>query len=188
MGLGRSLSQHERRTVFLEECRFLLITVPPMMILVVLTIAGVSYGRTIQVIVLSGVLSLGFLGRRCRTPRWLDWLAARGLGYLRFVRRGPYLGTASAAPARPQPLPSVTDQPVIHGVLVARDDAVTRACHRRNDVPIRAPQMVRRVPRRDRRSLTGSDSQAEDDLFRPEWLTGPIARSCSGPSPCQCAR
>jgi hypothetical protein len=59
---GRPLTRPERWAVFVEECRFLLVAVPPLAILVVLTIAGVSYSRTIQVIVLVGVLSLGFWG------------------------------------------------------------------------------------------------------------------------------
>jgi hypothetical protein len=72
--LGRPLTRHERRAVFVEECRFLLITVPPLAILVVLTIAGVSYTRTILVIVLTGVLSLGVwggvAGRRAGLTGW----------------------------------------------------------------------------------------------------------------------
>ena len=60
---GRPLTRREHRTVFLEECRFLLIAVPPLAILVVLTIAGVSFSRTIQVIVLSGVGLARRLGR-----------------------------------------------------------------------------------------------------------------------------
>jgi hypothetical protein len=74
VALGRPLTRHERRAVFVEECRFLLITVPPLAILVVLTIAGVSYTRTIQVIVLTGVLSLGVwggvAGRRAGLTGW----------------------------------------------------------------------------------------------------------------------
>jgi hypothetical protein len=56
---GRPLTRPERRAVFVEECRFLLVAVPPLIILGLLTIAGVSYSRTIQVIVVIGVLSLG---------------------------------------------------------------------------------------------------------------------------------
>lgn len=71
---GRPLTRREHRTVFLEECRFLLIAVPPLAILVVLTIAGVSFSRTIQVIVLSGVVSLGVwggvAGRRAGLTGW----------------------------------------------------------------------------------------------------------------------
>jgi hypothetical protein len=62
VALGRPLTRRERRAVFVEECRFLLVAVPPLAILVVLTIAGVSYTRIIQVIVLTGVLSLGVWG------------------------------------------------------------------------------------------------------------------------------
>ena len=71
---GRPLTRREHRTVFLEECRFLLIAVPPLAILVVLTIAGVSFSRTIHVIVLSGVVSLGVwggvAGRRAGLTGW----------------------------------------------------------------------------------------------------------------------
>ena len=59
---GRPLTRGERWTVFVEECRFLVVVVPPLAILVVLTLVGVSYSRTIQVIVVTGVLSLGVLG------------------------------------------------------------------------------------------------------------------------------
>ena len=71
---GRPLTRREHRTVFLEECRFLLVAVPPLAILVVLTMAGVSYSRTIQVIVLCGVVSLGVwggvAGRRAGLTGW----------------------------------------------------------------------------------------------------------------------
>jgi hypothetical protein len=74
VALGRPLTRRERRAVFVEECRFLLIAVPPLAILVVLTIAGVSYSRIIQVIVLTGVLSLGVwggvAGRRAGLTGW----------------------------------------------------------------------------------------------------------------------
>ena len=71
---GRPLTRREHRVVFVEECRFLLIAVPPLVILVGLTIAGVSYPRFIQVIVLSGVVSLGVwggvAGRRAGLTGW----------------------------------------------------------------------------------------------------------------------
>ena len=74
VALGRPLSRRERRAVFLEECRFLLVAVPPLAILVVLAIAGISYARIIQVIVLTGVLSLGvwggLAGRRAGVTGW----------------------------------------------------------------------------------------------------------------------
>lgn len=72
--VGRPLTRQERRAVFIEESRFLLVAVPPLIILVVLTIAGVSYARIIQVIVLAGVLSLGvwggMAGRRAGLTGW----------------------------------------------------------------------------------------------------------------------
>jgi hypothetical protein len=74
VALGRPLTRRARRAVFVEECRFLLVAVPPLAILVVLTIAGVSYTRIIQVIVLTGVLSLGVwggvAGRRAGLTGW----------------------------------------------------------------------------------------------------------------------
>jgi hypothetical protein len=72
--LGRPLTLRERRAVLVDECRFLLVAVPPLAILVVLTIAGVSFTRIIQVIVLTGVLSLGVwggvAGRRAGVTGW----------------------------------------------------------------------------------------------------------------------
>jgi hypothetical protein len=74
VALGRKLSKSERQAVFVEECRFLLIPVLPLAILAVLAIAGVSYTRIIQVIVLTGVLSLGVwggvAGRRAGLTGW----------------------------------------------------------------------------------------------------------------------
>ena len=74
VALGRPLSRRERRAVFVEECRFLLVAVPPLAILVLLAIAGISYARIIQVIVLTGVLSLGvwggLAGRRAGVTGW----------------------------------------------------------------------------------------------------------------------
>ena len=42
VALGRPLTRHERRSALTEESRFLLIAVPPLAMLVILTIAGVS--------------------------------------------------------------------------------------------------------------------------------------------------
>jgi hypothetical protein len=54
--------------------RFLLVAIPPLAILVVLTITGVWNTRIIQVIVLTGVLSLGVwggvAGRRAGLTGW----------------------------------------------------------------------------------------------------------------------
>ena len=74
VALGRPLTRRERAAVFVEECRFLLVAVPPLAILVILTIVGVSYTRIIEVIVLTGVLSLGVwggvAGRRAELTGW----------------------------------------------------------------------------------------------------------------------
>jgi hypothetical protein len=62
----------------------LLVAVPPLAILVVLTIVGISYTRIIQVIVFTGVLSLGVwggvAGRRAGLSGWALMLSiASGL-------------------------------------------------------------------------------------------------------------
>lgn len=62
VALGRPLNWRERRSAFVEECRFLVLLVPPVLILVVLTLAGVSYSQIIQVIILTGAASLGVWG------------------------------------------------------------------------------------------------------------------------------
>jgi hypothetical protein len=72
--LGRPLTGTERRTLLADESRFLLILVPPLTILALLTVAGLTYTRIIQVIVATGVLSLGFwgglAGRRAGLTGW----------------------------------------------------------------------------------------------------------------------
>jgi hypothetical protein len=72
--LGRPLTRRERRDALVKESRFLLLVVPPLGILVVLWLVGISYTRIIQVIVVAGVLSLGFwgglAGRRARLTGW----------------------------------------------------------------------------------------------------------------------
>lgn len=72
--LGRPLTSPERRAVMADESRFLLILGPPLGILVVLSLVGMSYERIIQVIVFTGVLSLGVwggvAGRRANLTGW----------------------------------------------------------------------------------------------------------------------
>ena len=74
VALGRPLTWHERRVAFVEECRFLILLLPPVVILIVLRIAGASYTRIIQVIILTGVASLGVwggvAGRRAGLTGW----------------------------------------------------------------------------------------------------------------------
>lgn len=71
---GRPMSRRERRASFVKESRFLLIAVPPLVLLLLLAMAGVSYTRSIQVIIAAGVLSLGFwgglAGRRAGLRGW----------------------------------------------------------------------------------------------------------------------
>ena len=104
VALGRPLTRHERQAVFVEECRFLVVAVPPLAILVGLTIAGVSYTRIIQVIVFTGVLSLGVWGGAAGRA---DRLGAGALDRLRPGSRGHHLGAPGVASARSRALPSV---------------------------------------------------------------------------------
>jgi hypothetical protein len=82
---GRSLTRDERRGLLAAESVFLLWAVPPLVILFVLSAAGFPYSRTIRVIVLAGVVSLGFwgglAGRRSGLTGW-SWVASvlSGLG------------------------------------------------------------------------------------------------------------
>jgi hypothetical protein len=74
VALGRPLTRAERRAVVVEESRFFLVPVPPLVILTVLALVGVSYTHIIHVIVLVGVLSLGLwgavAGRRAGLTGW----------------------------------------------------------------------------------------------------------------------
>ena len=74
VALGRPLTRTERDVVIADESRSLWVAIPPLVILTVLSLAGVSYTRTIHVIVLLGVLSLGFwcavAGRRAGLTGW----------------------------------------------------------------------------------------------------------------------
>jgi hypothetical protein len=83
--LGRVLTRHERVTLIGRESRFLLLALPPLALLAVLTALGVSYTRTIQVIILAGIASLGFwgglAGHRAGLTGWRFMLCvACGLG------------------------------------------------------------------------------------------------------------
>ena len=74
VALGRPLTWRERRAAFVEESRFLIILAPSVLILSLLRLAGVSYGRVVQVIILTGVASLGVwggvAGRRAGLTGW----------------------------------------------------------------------------------------------------------------------
>ena len=74
VAVGTPLSARERRAVLITESRFLLIAVPPVLVVLVLAIAGVPYARAISVTIGLGVLSLGFwgglAGRRAGLRGW----------------------------------------------------------------------------------------------------------------------
>ena len=71
---GRALTRREHRELLARESRILFLAVPPLVILVVLSILGFSYVRIIQVIVLGGVILLGVCGavagRRAHLTGW----------------------------------------------------------------------------------------------------------------------
>jgi hypothetical protein len=84
VAMGRPMTWRERRIAFVEECRFLVIAIPPVLILIGLSAAGLSYSRIIRVIVMTGVASLGVwgavAGRRAGLTGWgLVASAANGL-------------------------------------------------------------------------------------------------------------
>lgn len=83
--LGRALRRPERVALLTREARFLLVAVPPMVLLVTMSLFGVPYARTIQVIILAGVASLRFwgavAGRRAGLTAWgIAGCAVCGLG------------------------------------------------------------------------------------------------------------
>ena len=100
VALGRALSRHERRAVFVEECRFLLIPILPLAILVVLAIAGVSYARDYPSDRPGRCALARFLGRRGRTASRTHRLGAGVVDRLRPVARGHHLGAPGDTPAR----------------------------------------------------------------------------------------
>ncbi len=71
---GRASTRREHRDMLARESRALFLAVPPLVILVVLSILGISYARIIQVIVFTGVLLLGICGavagRRAHLTGW----------------------------------------------------------------------------------------------------------------------
>jgi hypothetical protein len=60
--LGRRLTGSESVATIRAESRFLLLAVPPSLLTVVLSVAGVSLTACIQIILWAGVASLGFWG------------------------------------------------------------------------------------------------------------------------------
>ena len=71
---GRRLRWPERLTIIRAESRFLLLAVPPTLVLAVTQVAGASLKWSINIIVWAGTASLGYwgyvAGRRAGLARW----------------------------------------------------------------------------------------------------------------------
>jgi hypothetical protein len=72
--LKRTLTGREEARIVRDESRFLLVAVPPVAIVVVLDLVGVSLSDCIQAVLWVGLISLGFwggvAGRRARLTGW----------------------------------------------------------------------------------------------------------------------
>src|SRR4051812_48508535 len=72
--LKRTPTNRERTRIVRDECRFLLLAVPPVAIVVALYVVGVSLSACIQAVLWVGLLSLGFwggvAGRRAGLAGW----------------------------------------------------------------------------------------------------------------------
>jgi len=70
----RTLTAAERRKIVRAESRFLFVAVPPLAIVLVLRLAGLSLTTSVQVVVVLGAVSLGFwggvAGRRAGLTGW----------------------------------------------------------------------------------------------------------------------
>ena len=78
--LGRPLTMSERITVARSESRFLLICVPPVLLLGILVLLGVSIGDAIKYLLLLGTGSLGYWGGRAgREAGLTGWRLARAV-------------------------------------------------------------------------------------------------------------
>ena len=62
VALGRRPTNHERLRIVASESRFLLLAVPPLAIVSLLTLLGVSLNDSIRCVTVLGALSLGFWG------------------------------------------------------------------------------------------------------------------------------
>ena len=74
VALGRRPTNHERLRIVASESRFLLLAVPPLAIVSLLTVLGVSLNDSIRYVTALGALSLGFwgglAGRRSGSSGW----------------------------------------------------------------------------------------------------------------------
>jgi VanZ family protein len=79
VALGRRPTNHERLRIVASESRFLLLAVPPLAIVSLLTLLGVSLNDSIRCVTVLGALSLGFwgglAGRRSGSSGWALVLA-----------------------------------------------------------------------------------------------------------------
>jgi hypothetical protein len=73
--LNRRPGRREQMSIIRSESRFLLLAAPPLALLIILTVAGVSLGRSIQAVIFLEGASLGFwgfvAGRRAGLAGWL---------------------------------------------------------------------------------------------------------------------
>jgi VanZ family protein len=82
--LGRAVTRAERATIVRSESRFLLLAVPPVVVVGILTLLGLSVSASIRCLVVLGAISLGcwggVAGRRSGMTGWRLVLAvAAGL-------------------------------------------------------------------------------------------------------------
>jgi hypothetical protein len=78
--LGRPLTMRERMTIARFESRFLLICVPPVLLLGILALLGVSMIDAIRYLLILGTGSLGYWsGRAGRTAGLTGWRLARAV-------------------------------------------------------------------------------------------------------------
>jgi hypothetical protein len=80
VSLGKTVPISELMTIARSESRFLLICVPPVLLLAILVLLGVSIGDAIPSLLLLGMASLGYWGGRAgREAGLTGWRLARAV-------------------------------------------------------------------------------------------------------------
>jgi hypothetical protein len=78
--LGRAVTTRERMTIARSESRFLLICVPPVLLLGILVLLGISISDAIPSLLVLGTASLGYWGGRAgREAGLTGWRLARAV-------------------------------------------------------------------------------------------------------------